>query len=235
MRIYQYILAGTILFATSCNDFFDQTISIDQPEYEKQLVIHSYLSNRDSSIEITLSRNHGILEPIRENDWYIENGTIELYKNGELSHTLNPLPQSASFYTAQLTPDFFEAGSEYTLRASHADFPTMEAKQVFPAPVILDSVRLREDARLINGESYASADVYFHDNPDERNFYQIQLEEITPLLNPIYDPNGNFIGFDTIGENRYFIYPDDSEDPNANLGMLRSIIVSDEAIQWGSL
>jgi len=213
---------------TSCSEgFFDQTIDIDPPAYEKQLVLHTLASNRDSVFRVPLTRNFGILDQTVDSSWAVKNALVQVYEDGNLKRTLQP--EGEQWYATPLTPGFFQPGKNYELRVSHPDYPAVTARQVMPGPFQIDSAAYRENAGIASDGSKLSAfDVYLKDQAGVKNYYVITVDGVSPELYPIFDDLGNLLGYDTTGFYINSIYPETAEDPNVRPASGRAFAVSDQ-------
>ena len=79
-----YIIAiSFFLILTSCEDFFETTLELDPPPFEKTLVIdHLAYTGRDT-IDFRISTNAGILENIEIYDLNINDAEVKLTVNGQ--------------------------------------------------------------------------------------------------------------------------------------------------------
>ncbi len=215
---------------TSCSeDFFDQTIDIDPPAYDKQLVAHALASNLDSVFTLPLTRNFGILEQTPDSGWAVNNALVQIYEDGQLKLVAPPALNGGQWYSVPLPPGFFQSGKSYELRASHPDFTTISARQIMPSPFQIDSAAYRENAGISgDGTKLSAVDVYLKDQAGVKNFYVITVDGLSPELTPYFDQLGNFLGYDTTGFYFNSIYPETAEDPNVRLAAGRAFAVSDQ-------
>jgi Domain of unknown function (DUF4249) len=226
MKYLLFILAASSLLHACSEDFFSQTVKIDPPEYDKQLSFHLLLDTKDSVVRLIVTRNYGILESVdRYEDWYVKGATAELYENGQKWLTLNPVSVDSSFILTAVLPHAFQTGSTYEIRATHPDFPAVDAVQVVPADFQLDSARVKYDA--VPGEfgyRYDLAEVFIQDAPGVKNFYEIRLFKL--YIEYEYDPNTNT--FDTVRIWEYPLNIDGFNDPNVKFGYGSSGVISDQ-------
>jgi hypothetical protein len=227
------LLALSALAACS-DDFFSQTVDIDPPAYDKQLVVHEFVADTDISLRVELTRNFGILEDVPSEAWPVPGAVVRWYDNGELALTLTPLPDSPFVYTAAL-PQALQAGHTYELRAEHADYPAIRAVQTLPAAPAVDSVVFRATAGIDDdGEELQSVDVYLRDPGGQVDYYELRVAAWQLVIEYETDPFGNWIldslGLpiaDTIGFDYRALDPDQAEDPNAREGIGEGLFVSD--------
>ncbi|MCE7924057.1 MAG: DUF4249 domain-containing protein [Haliscomenobacteraceae bacterium CHB4] len=227
MRYILFLFIISAGFASCSEDFFSQTLDIDPPEYEKQFVVHGFGTNRDSSFQLALTQNYGILENVPDSAWAVPGATVVIFEDGQLKATLGISPDNQKVYEALVLPDFFQPGKIYELKASHPDFPTVTSRQTMPQPVAVDSVRFRENAGIDGDGSRLSAmDVYLKDEAGVENFYEIRMAIFYPILEFTYDSLGNTI-IDTIGYQNFALAAVDSDDPNAELTYGGGIAIRD--------
>jgi len=224
-------LAGLTLNSCS-DDFFNQVVDVDQPDYDKQLVIHSFAGTADTALRVLLTRNYGILETVSSDDWAVPN--VNLTIRDENTSDVLTFQQSQDVYekdayVANVPPAFFQAGHRYHLKAEHPDYPTVESWQTIPGPIQVDSATYRINGGIsADGSEVSDLYVYLQDPPGVRNYYEMVAYRVSLRVNVIYDDQGNVIDQDTVVSYSYSEYPVDSDDPNARLGSFGSIVVSDE-------
>lgn len=231
MRHLVFFLSISIGFASCSEDFFSQTLDIEQPEYDKQLVLHGFGSSLDSNFRIALSQNYGILENVPDSGWAVPGALVELYEDGQKIATLTPSTSasqdSKELYEAPIQPGFFQPGKTYELRASHPDFPAVLGRQIMPQPVQVDSVRFRENGGIdSDGTKLSAVDVFLKDTPGREDFYEIRISRRYPIVRTTTFPDGSYV-IDTIGYDVYTEYPENADDPNAQLTFGGGIAVSD--------
>lgn len=217
---YLLFLVIAISFAACTGDFFSQTVEIDPPEYTKSLSFHLNLNGADSVAMLTMSRNYGILENIENyNDWYVKGVRVEMLENGQHWFSFNPLSADSGFVMKAKIPHPFVAGNTYEIKASHPDFPAVNAVQVMPGPVQVDSARVKKSA----GNQPDVLDVYIHDTQGVKNYYEVQI--FSKYYQIVYNPDGTM---DTFGLMTYPVYADSYSDPNVIQGFSAGGLVSDQ-------
>lgn len=174
MKQYNLLfLFATMLFLSACSeDFFEQTVEIDLPEHIPQLAITSQMAASDSAVWLYLTQSQGILENGQPD--YIEDATVELFKNGELWQTLPYVDDR--FYANELNEAIGQEPATYQFRVSATGFPDLEASQVMPSAVpIINATYEPEGALDLDGERVDEINIEFEDIGGEDNYYQISV------------------------------------------------------------
>jgi Domain of unknown function (DUF4249) len=220
-----------ISFASCSDDFFSQTLEIDPPPYEKKLAAHAFGGTLDSIFKVTLSRNFGILETVKNDSFYfVKNAKIELLEDGQSKLTMNStLDQYASLPVSakEITSGFFVPGKTYTLKVEHPDFPTISSTQIMPGEVQVDSIQNKGLVKGAFGDENLVLNAFINDRAGQKDFYAIEVSQSYVNRVPIFDNNGQLIRWDTIGTNQYGVFPDGSDDPNVIVSG-QTLLVSDE-------
>lgn len=226
MKNILFLFALCSLALTSCEDFFSQTVEIDPPPYEKQICFHLFLSDRDSSVNMLLTRNYGILETVPNyEDYFLDGGSAELYKDGQKWLTLAPLNQDSTFVLTATLPEPFQAGSNYEIKCTHPDFPTVNAVQAMPADFVVDSVRLKRNSSTGQyGDQLDQVEVMLRDQPGVKNFYEVIISR--PYYDVVYNETTGML--DTIAVHQSPIYAEDYLDPNVYFGVKAGGLISDQ-------
>lgn len=229
MRNILFFLLISAGLSSCSEDFLSQTLEIDPPEYDKQLVVHGFGNNLDSFFRVSVTRNFGILENVPDTAWAIRNATVEVLEDGQVKASLAmaPAPQRPEVYEALVLPGFFQPGKSYQLRVSHPDFETVTSSQVMPQPVQVDSVRFRQKAGIdTDGSKLSAVDVFLKDAPGVDNYYEVRVLIRYPQLEFSYDSLGQVV-IDTIGYQEYPIDLVGSDDPNAVLTFGDGLAITD--------
>lgn len=224
-----FIFIALAVFWSSCSsDFFNQVVEIDPPEYQKQLVVYAFNGSLDSNFRAQVTRSVGLLEVIDDTAFYVKKASVELYEDGQLKakaleSTINP----KGWYETMTDPGLYQPGKTYELKVTHPDYPIVTARQTMPYPVMVDSVRLRQNGGVSpDGISLFAIDVFLKDRPNEKNYYAIEVNSLYYYTLPRYDNTGMIIGYDTIF-NQQRVYPYGVDDPNVELTD-RQILISDQ-------
>lgn len=220
--------AYIFLFSACSEDFFNQTVDIDPPEYEKQLVTHIKTGINDSIMELSVTRNYGVLETVPQNGWGVPDALVELWEGDQKLRTFSPLTTTNYFYFAPLSQGVFQPGRTYTLKISHPDYDTVTAVQTMPFKPVVDSATYDMDGGLnAFGEELSNIDVYLNDTPGEVNFYEIAIFGEYVYTDSVFDDSGNFINVDTLIFQSNFDL-EGSDDPNVVPGYNNTLLISDQ-------
>ena len=188
MKYFQIIIIAICLFlSTGCEDFFTTTLNVEPPPHEDQMVLHSYVTSGDSLIGVSLSRSFGLLDDFQEDD-YINDAVVKLYKDGIEWKTLEKLPQSFQpfNYGIQLEKSIGDNNSEYEIKIGHPDFSDISASQRMPTDVDVVSVKYKENAGIDEyGDRVSGVEITFADPAGEQNFYEISIVELDTTLNAV--------------------------------------------------
>lgn len=224
MKYFLFILSASLLLNACSEDFFSQTVEIDPPPYNKNLSFHLLMTNQDSFVQLTLTRNYGILEDVNNyTTWFVKGASAEIYENGQKWMTLLPLDADSSYRYGGLMPHKFQTGSTYEIRVEHPDFPNLSSVQIVPNDFQADSVRIRYDAvPSESGGRLNLLEVYLQDQGGVKNYYEIKLS------GQFYKIEYTNNGMDTIGIEEYPLYVDGYNDPNVLEGFGGGGLVSDQ-------
>jgi len=212
--------AFVIFLCQSCSsDFFEQVVNIDPPVYEKSLVVHATCSSLDTAFRVRVTRNFGLLDVVEDSAFFVKNAVVQLYKEGQLVATA---PESTirpdGWYEIPLASNVYESGKSYELKVSHPDFPNISGTQTMPALIAVDSVRYRKNGGISpDGSELFAIDAFIKDEAGVRNYYGVYVTTLYFNIIPVFDDFGNFIRVDTIKDDEYRVYPETSDDPNAQV------------------
>lgn len=231
--LFIHTLAGALLLSLSaCEQFFNQIVEIDPPAYEPSLVFHQIVETGDSSIQLLLTRNYGILETVEDPEkWYVSGAQVEWWQDGQKIRTLSPLSPDSSFVYTGTFPSPIQSGKNYEIRVSHPDFPSVTATQTAPPPLpsLLNKKITVGPPGNFPGEVTQQVEVSFQDPADSENYYELSIGAKYKYLNFIgFDPQGNptYDTLESISEN---IYLKRSFDPLLVNGWGDALLVSDRS------
>ncbi len=131
-------LFSIVMFLTSCEDFFEQTTTIDIPEHVSKLGVTALWIDEGNDMLVTVFASVGALED--ENSSAVSGATITLTENGNPIGTFEENSTTKGYYrpVSEIT---LTAGSTYELTVSAANFETVKATQVMPKKPIIKSAK----------------------------------------------------------------------------------------------
>jgi hypothetical protein len=165
-NILSYLLAcGFLVSISSCENFFETTLELDPPTFEKKIVVSAFAKAGDTSINIMVTENFGILD----------NTKTPVLVNPQLSCKIDGITQTKvnydkkSFNVKLDKP--LEAGQICELKVTHTGFPDVQASQTVPALVELKKLKFVEEGGLDpNGNKQSKIEIQF-DDPVGKNYY----------------------------------------------------------------
>jgi len=181
MKLLKYII-GILMLGTfvSCEDFFYTSVKVEPPPYKKSIVVNMYITDNDSVLRASVSRNIGALEAVDKMDLLLYDATVVVKdETGEVlgvMDTITPEQGSVVNYSLVLDSAFGGNGKCFTLEITHPDFGRATATQIMPQkPLISHPVYKLNGGVDINGDPFNQVSFILHDQAGEENFYQIKL------------------------------------------------------------
>jgi hypothetical protein len=228
MRTILSLFLSALLFS-SCEDLFSTTVEADPPPYDPQLVFHLLATDQDSTVQLILTRNFGILEPVRdEKKWYVSGATAEWWQNGQKIMTLTPQSSDSGFVYVGTLPQPLKPGDQYEVRVRHPDYQEVRSMQTMPAKFVADSARIRDLGSGGQFNDQYQIDFTIHDQPGVANYYEVSLVGQQYELHCIYDFTTNMVICDTVGIQEYTVYFDEFLDRNTVEGTGNTALISDQ-------
>jgi hypothetical protein len=240
-KLLIFTVLSSFLFSSCTEDSFTQVVEIDPPKFDKQMTLHLFLTDKDSSNRVQLGQNFGILETVPDGKWFLKDGSIEIFENNQSVLKYNENSDFGYvFYNTLVPPNLLVAGKTYELRVNHPDFEEVTSTQVMPSEFSVEFARYRENAGTTNDPDLLpleAIDVLINDKAGEKNYYEMEVLVNYPQLQPkfdsltggyIYDPLTGQLLYDTIGYYEYSAYPEPSEDINAVAGTGNTLLISDK-------
>ena len=177
---WTYLFVVTMLLFSSCGkDRFSVVIDADLPPYEKQLVLHCFIKNTDSTLRVGLSKARPLLE-LDEDLNLISDGTVSLYHDGNKLFEFEPiadLVESNKLNYEYKNENLFglKSGS-FEIRASAPGYPEISATQSFPSFVPITAIDFEKEAYISNeGTLYDKCEIIFKDEPGVENYYELSI------------------------------------------------------------
>jgi len=215
---YIVVLFGLFLLGSCGEDFFETTLEVDPPAFEKRLAIHAFGTTRTNDLRVLVTESYGLLDNDNANS-LIFSATIKLFKNGSEVYELDPLPHAGQSYDFNyIMPQGihdFEIGALYQLVVEAPGFPRAVANAIVPNDNDPLKVEFEEDAGSgFDDDGSSGLNVTFQDKPIQSDFYELQaLMRFENNGNPYYEW-GSTDSFDpaTIYGLDNLLFADDSFD-----------------------
>jgi len=172
---YTFLLFLLGMFS-SCEDFFDNVSEVEIEEHEPKIVVYGYLDEEydQQSVNVGLSAGYLDGEPSK----YVDNAILKLFKNG--------IEQEAFYYGYQEyvlpNPLNAEPGDEFRLEVEVPDIGKVQAvTRATPEFNVLSIERKGEGYSLDKEEFLPEYEVIIQDNPDEENYYGIEIFKLDTI------------------------------------------------------
>ncbi len=218
-------LVASLLLLAGCNNFFDTEIDLPGTEHDPILAVNCYLSNtEDSLLTARISRTYGLFEQ-RPNEDFVNDATVEMYKNGDLYRTFVNNPSFFSTnYEAETGGPIGDPGDEFEIVVSHPELGTARASQIIPEPVPLTEV----SARILSFAEFEGSTgeirLTIDDPAGEENFYELAATQLCIFEYQDYDGT---IFRDTF-EQPVFFDGEFDNDPNTEQSVaFENLLISD--------
>jgi len=173
------LIAFTVLaLLQSCSDFFVQELEIPRQDLDQQIVVHSFISDIDSSIHFKIGKNFTLNEDQTTLDNHISGAEIVIFGEGEKQFEVKEEDQE---YYVNLDEEFGDKWSDFRVEIKHPQYETAIIESEMPKMVLPDSVIYREDAGFgssNNDDNFNAIDIVFQDPPGEENYYEISVQEL---------------------------------------------------------
>jgi len=180
------ILGFAAIVFTSCENFINGVVrDVELPAIDPVLAPFLFLDEQDTAIVVTLSKTTGVLDSFLPT--LIPNATIELFRDGNLIHTLDGthFDQLDGFYRLNLEQEFGKQEGLYEMKVRAAGYPDVSASQNMVQPVRIDSVKYIENGYIdpLDGNQN-EINLHFQDDPAVENYYMISLTAASRDTNP---------------------------------------------------
>ncbi len=173
-------LLSLILLLDSCGDSFSTVLEIDPPEFEKQMSLFADISAGDQSVVFWAGQNRGILETGSWEDYDITGANLSItnidsginYDSTNVIFGFN----GENYLYRNLDEDFFRDSDSYDFVLDHPDFEPLSTTLTFPRQGKLENISYEyEDGIYLEGDEASSITFDIVDDPDEANFYELEL------------------------------------------------------------
>lgn len=176
-RLFQIILGFGLLLWSGCDeDFFSTTVQVEPPPYDPVLVVHSVLTDVDTSFFIgSVTESLGWFESDNFFENRVDDAVMEVFKSDELVFTFEAF-ESFPNYLYNNSDPLLGHGEVFELRVTHPDFGVVRSIQKMPVPVPVTKVE--NLGPVVLGEEFeigTGIEIEFTDPPGVANFYEIEL------------------------------------------------------------
>ena len=168
------------LCLSSCEDFFESTVTIETPKPENTMYITSSVLASDTVARVSVTRTlsvdkefFGIPNEALLNDAEVnlrdENTGVEFSLDNDLSDIF-PIN-----FVAKYPVDFLQSGHAYTLEVKHPDFPTASVNETMPEKITIQKLEFEMNGGVnLDGNQRSAIYMTFNDPPGE-NFYEVSV------------------------------------------------------------
>ncbi len=194
MKYTFLILFCFLLF--SCEDFFETTLELEEPEFTEQLVVNCIINNLNLDQSYALvSKTIGLNDnPINS---YVSDANVNIiYPNGityNLKHVdiSNGSNSSIPFnYQGQL-PDL-QPNEEYKIEVTQSEKTVTSTVKMPPNNKLISALYLENGGLDNDGNDVSAIDILIDDSPDEVNYYKIAaIKELNVYDQPLYLSSNN--------------------------------------------
>lgn len=164
----------------------ETVVELDVPEKEPGLVANCFF-NPDSVFYVNVSKSQYVLDNAGISK--IKNATVSLFREStwieDLAFTSDGIYKSSQINRPEI-------GINYKISISAKGFTTIEANDITPFPSQITGIDT--GSFFLNNQKYFEIKIGFKDNPDKKNYYQLQL--LSKIYTMNFDSMGN-ISFDT--------------------------------------
>ena len=170
--IKYFILLSILAFSfSSCENFFETTLELDPPPFEKKLVLIANLKSGTDEFQVYVTENFGILDD--EQITTLTDPKIEFTINGQVfDNYVRTIQDKGYLFIFDLANVDIKPGDVCRILVSHDGFPMATSTQVVPPKVDLSSIKYLENGGLdTEGSEKSKVDVSFSD-PTGKNFYE---------------------------------------------------------------
>jgi len=180
MQTIKYFLIILIAFSfSSCENFFETTLELDPPPFEKQLVVFAELNTNEDALEVTVTENFGILD--NDEIFTLTDPTIVFTINGNGFFDIDRKKGNRAYiFTINLQDIDLEPGDVCRIMVTHEGFPIATSTQTVPQKVEISSLKYSENGGLdTEGSEKSKVDIKFSD-PVGKNFYETYVKSNSP-------------------------------------------------------
>lgn len=239
-RIYIFIL---VPFLFSCDEFFENTVTIELPPHVPELALSAAAEVQDTSILASLTITKSLEDQTISE--IINFGDIKLLEDGNLFTTFEYIPgtgdinepRNLAIYNADFPMKLKFYPTTYTIVASANDYPEIRATESIQPPAIITEAVFEEEAFIdIEGDKIDEIEVTIEDDPNMDNYYLLSIIYVNKefmyedkIYIQSFDPRLKEVNQDLLFEDRLFeaqktisVYPNIFQEPSdSDLDSLR--------------
>ena len=126
-HILKIFITLSVLILLSCERELEIPLPVHQPKMVSNCIVQA-----GEPFQFFVSRSYGMNENVIENDIYLRDAQVALCRNGEFVETLTyytdysgPAVSTTQTPVGYFSTHIAQAGSQYELRVSHPDYPTL--------------------------------------------------------------------------------------------------------------
>lgn len=209
IKAFSITLLGILVLHSCDEDFFSTTIEIDEPEFEKVLVVNKFVVQDSFENEFYIGENYGILEVIySRNSNHVSDANFTVTRkrdglslNSEELKFSNGNSSIYNHYLEDIPLDFYQSNEEYVFTAEHPDYPLSETTLRYPRKVEIYDIEYKFEGGVDNdGDPTSSFTFKFDDPAGEENFYDISIYLMRETENSVGYTSRNIFCPDVIAE-----------------------------------
>ncbi len=177
----QYLITlflASILLLNGCGDDpFSVVLDVDPPEHVKQLAVHCYVTDKQTTLFAGLSESRALLD-VNEELGNVPDGTISLYNEGTKLFDFESTNVSNWYinHSYDNTTPFGVKDGVMELLANAPGYPELRATQTFPDFVPITDLKFEKEGTIdIDGFKLDAVEITFDDPAGVENFYEIGL------------------------------------------------------------
>ncbi|MGB4958992.1 MAG: DUF4249 domain-containing protein [Saprospiraceae bacterium] len=166
---------GLIVALSACSDFFETSLELEAPAYDKTLVLDCQVKSGQDTVLIRVSRNFGILENIKyQAEAEINDATVQLNING-LTNNASKLVDATDYNYRIILNSKLKPGDQLEIKAAHPTYPSVTSSATLLPFCEVISAGFTENGGLDNsGDKRSKITIKIKDKPG-KNYYAIQV------------------------------------------------------------
>jgi hypothetical protein len=215
------VFAVMLVSLNACNDFFIQDLEIPRQDLDRQMVVHAFISDMDTTLNLKIANNFGLDDSSTEEESLISDATVRVFAGDGLIHEFTG---DGGLYQLELQDHFGFNDELYRLEVSHPEYETLVAETTMPAYVMPENVTFKRKggfSRPGTDDKLDLIEITFTDPADEENYYEFQIYQILVYSEEIIFGQDTFV--------TEYRYPDIYFTPDVNFEQgVSGFMISDE-------